>query len=778
VRATQVEATQPAQYPTRLELELDILFEIPGRVRYNLSGLASFMGEKAAPHIQHALSHLAGIRQVQANAFSGQVLVIYEVETLNQAQVQAELLRIIYEKGGLEGLAEIETADCSTATHNHNAYHAEGYDHADDHAEGHDHDHSHEDMGSYVRRLWLGGGVLSGILLKRLIWGASPLALSPAGWVIGAVTTIVTGLPFFKGGLRTLVRPSQLNTDSLISVATLASVALRENVTALIVLWLLNLGEYLQALTMRRTRQAIEDLIALSEREVWIVTGANPDTGEGGSEVRLPVEELQPGQILVVYTGEKIAADGRILAGQATINEAPITGESMPVFKGPGQHVFAGTVVEAGWVRVLTQKVGQETAVGRLLARVEEAQELRAPIQTLGEQFARRFVPFSFGLAILVFLLTRNIKRSLTMLVVACPCASGLATPTAVSAAIGNAAKRGILIKGGTYLEQVGRIDTVIFDKTGTLTIGQPRVTRVIALTEEIPPEEVLRLAATGELHSQHPLALAVLKYLSEQEMVCPAHEECEVLVGRGMRADMNGNQVLVGSRRLMEEFAVEVGNAAGNTADEFGPRGETVLYVAFNGRLIGLVGIADVIRKEAVETLDSLRARGIRRIVMLTGDSREVAAKVAAQLGIAAEDYRAELLPEDKFQIVRELQAEGYIVAMVGDGINDAPALALADVGIAMGAAGSDIAIEAADIALASSDIRRIGDVIVLGRASLAVVRQNYAMAIGVNGGGVGIGALGALNPILAAVLHNLSTVLVIINSSRLVGFDPTGEK
>jgi manganese/zinc-transporting P-type ATPase C len=757
------------EFPARVVAvpNLRLIFEIPGRVRYELPDLNSYLGEKAAPHLEHELTHIAGVLSAKANPYTGHILVTFDPDTLAESEIRAAIGTILTENGGIDDLAELPPHD-----HAHHEHEHSGHDHSHD---GHEHSH---DIDGYVRRLWLGGSVLGVVLLKRILIGGGLLATSPFGWAVGAVTTIITGYPFFRGGMKTLLRPAQANTDSLISVATLASVALRENVTALIVLWLLNLGEYLQERTMQRTRQAIRDLMALSDREVWVVLDGDPKTGMGGTEIKIPVEEIQPGNLLAVYTGEKIAADGRIVSGQATIIEAPITGESMPVYKGAGEHVFAGTVVQAGAIRVLAQRVGQETAVGRLIARVEEAQDLRAPIQTLGDKFARRFVPVSFALSLAVFLLTRDIKRSLTMLVIACPCASGLATPTAVSAAIGNSARRGILIKGGTYLEQIGAVDTVVFDKTGTLTIGQPRVTRVLALADDMTPQEVLRLAATGELHSQHPLALAVLQHLSEQELICPEHEECEVLVGRGMRADIQGNRVLVGSRRLLDEFGIEVSPQAIRMASEFSPRGETVLHVAFGQRLVGLIGVADVIRDEARQAVEALRARGIRRIVMLTGDSAEIAQKVAASLGIPLEDCRAELLPDDKFRIVRELQDAGHIVAMVGDGINDAPALALANVGIAMGAAGSDVAIEAADIALASSDIRRMGDLLDIGRASMGVIRQNYGMAIGVNGGGIIIGALGALNPILAAVLHNLSTVLVVINSSRLINYEPDAEQ
>jgi cation-transporting P-type ATPase C len=358
------------------------------------------------------------------------------------------------------------------------------------------------------------------------------------------------------------------------------------------------------------------------------------------------------------------------------------------------------------------------------------------------------------------------------MLVVACPCAAGLATPTAISATIGNAARRGVLIKGGTSLEAAANVDTVVFDKTGTLTTGRPRVARVVASGPETLPEQLLSLAASGELHSPHPLGLAVVRHTRERELEIPEHEECELLVGRGMRADVRGNRILVGSRRLLDDFGLAVPSDTEERVDELREQGETVLYVGVNDRFAGLIAVADLVRPEAQAALDALHRTGVRRTIMLTGDALETAAPVARQLGLA--EFRAELLPEQKLELVRELQRDGHRVAMVGDGINDAPSLAAADLGIAMGTGGADIAIEAADIALASSDIRDVATVIDQSRSTLKVVRQNYGLALGVNSLGIVIGALGALNPVAAAVLHNLSTLAVVANSSRLIGFEP----
>jgi cation-transporting P-type ATPase C len=358
------------------------------------------------------------------------------------------------------------------------------------------------------------------------------------------------------------------------------------------------------------------------------------------------------------------------------------------------------------------------------------------------------------------------------MLLIACPCAAGMATPTAVSAAIGNGARRGILIKGGTHLEAAATLDTIVFDKTGTLTVGLPTVERVVAFPQEYTPDAVLSLAANGELHSQHPLALAVLNYARDREIFIPQHDECEIIVGRGIRADGEGGRILVGSRGLLEDFTVPVSHEATALYSRHEGEGETMMYVAHQGRLVGLIGVRDRIRPEAAAAVQRLRAIGVKHTLMLTGDGEEAAGSVAQAVGLA--EWHARLLPEQKYELIRRLREQGQHVAMVGDGINDAPALALADVGIAMGTAGSDVAIEAADIALASNNVQSVATMVRLSQQTLGVIRQNYRIALGVNAGGIAVGALGFLNPFVAAALHNLSTLLVVFNSARLIAYDP----
>jgi cation-transporting P-type ATPase C len=620
--------------------------------------------------------------------------------------------------------------------------------------------HSADVRNGDIMRMGLGGAALAVLGIRRYVLARPPI-LGPTTRLFATAVTIVTGYPFLRGALRALRGGRGMGTDVLVSAATVASLVLRENVVALTVLWLLNIGEYLQDLTLRRTRRAIADLLTGNQDTAWIRL-------TDGTEVQVAIDTLAVGDEVVVHERVAVPVDGQIVDGDAVIDQSAITGETLPVTTRAGEPVHAGSVVMQGRIVVRATAVGPQTAIGRIIARVEEAQHDRAPIQTVGETFSRRFVPASFLLAGVTLVLSRDVRRAMTMLLVACPCAVGLATPTAISAAIGNGARRGILVKGGSHLEQAGQVDAVVFDKTGTLTVGRPVVTNVIAFKKDWQPEKVLAYAASSEIHARHPLAQAVIRSTEERHIVIPPHEECEVLVGLGMRTRADGRTLLLGSPALLRQEKVRVTTKATEWVTRLQRQAETPLLLAVDGVLVGLISLRDEVRPEATEVLAALRAAGVRRIVMLTGDHQETARAVAEELGIT--EWRAEVLPEDKLEVVRELRAGGHVVAMVGDGVNDAPALAAADIGVAMGLGGTDVAVETADVALASDDLRRLLDVRSLGAAAVTVIRQNYAMSIAVNAIGLAVGAGGALSPVLAAVLHNASSVAVVANSSRLI--------
>ncbi|MGY1650835.1 heavy metal translocating P-type ATPase [Geodermatophilus sp. SYSU D01119] len=609
-------------------------------------------------------------------------------------------------------------------------------------------------------RIVVGGAALVLLGVRRHGLGRPPVLSGRSRLAVTALT-VFTGYPFAKGAVGTLAGRRTAGTDALVTAATFASLLLRENVVALTVLWLLNIGEWLQTLTLRRTRRAISDLLAGSGTSAWV-------RQDDGSELQVDLRRLRVGDLVVLHEQVTVPVDGEVVEGEGVVDQAAITGEPLPVAVAPGARVHAGSISLRGRIVVRASATGSDTAIGRIVARVEKAQDDRAPIQTVAENFSRRFVPASFALAGLTWLVTGDVRRAMTMLLIACPCAVGLSTPTAVSAAIGNGASRGVLVKGGAHLEAAGRVDAVVFDKTGTLTVGRPVVTNVVSFSPAWEPEQVLGYAASSEIHSRHPLAQAVIRSTEERHVFIPPHEECEVLLGLGMRTQADGRVLLLGSEALMAAEGVAVGPEALAWLADLRAATETPLLLAVDGDLVGLVSLRDEIRAESPEVLSALRTSGVRRIVMLTGDHAVTAAAVAGRLGI--DEWRAEVLPDEKQDVVTALQAEGHTVAVVGDGTNDAPALAAADIGVAMGVSGTDVAVETADVALVGDDLRRLLDLRDLGDRTLRVVRQNYGVSIAVNGVGLLVGAGGALSPVLAAVLHNASSVAVALNSARLV--------
>ncbi|MGH4007949.1 MAG: heavy metal translocating P-type ATPase [Pseudonocardiaceae bacterium] len=701
-----------------------------GRVRFSTPALLHQPALAVA--VEDAVDVVCGVRQVHAYPRTGNVVVWYDP----QRHDRAELVEAIGK--GLDADPEATAARTPRSADIHH--------------------------GGLVRLV--AGGVALTLLGVRRYGLRRPPGLGPTSRLAATGVTIFTGYPFLRGALRALVGGRGAGTDALVSAATVASLVLRENVVALTVLWLLNIGEYLQDLTLRRSRRAISELLTGGQTRIWMRLA--------GVEVEVDIDAVAIGDEVVVHEHVVLPVDGVVVEGDGVVDQAAITGETLPVAVGAGMDLPAGSVLLRGRIVVRACAVGCDTAIGRIITRVELAQSDRAPIQTVGENFSRRFVPTSFALAALTLLITRDVHRAMTMLLIACPCAVGLATPTAISAAIGNGARRGILIKGGAHLEAAGRVDAIVFDKTGTLTLGRLVVTNVVSFDDAWSPEQVLAYAASSEIHSRHPLARAVIRSTEERHIAIPPHEECEVLLGQGMRVQSDGRILLLGSRELLRQQNVKVIRRAQDWVRRLQKASETPLLLAVDGRLVGLVSLRDTVRPESRAVLDALRTDGVQRIVLLTGDHPEIAAAVAAELGI--DEYRAQVMPEEKQDLVRGLQAEGYTVAMIGDGTNDAPALALADIGIAMGVSGTDVAVETADVALAGDDLHRLLELRDLGRRSIGLIRQNYGMSIAVNAAGLLVSAGGAMSPVVAAILHNASSVAVVGNSARLIRYQLGG--
>ncbi len=564
---------------------------------------------------------------------------------------------------------------------------------------------------------------------------------------------------FIKNGVQGMVKDRQPNADTLTATAVIASVLAGKPESSLTLLTLSNVAEMLTSYAAEKARSQISGLLSLDQRYVWLV--------EGDVERKIPVEEVKAGDTIAVHAGEKIVIDGRVIAGDAAINQASITGESNPAMKHAGSPVYAGSVVEAGELVVTVQKVGKDTSLAHIVHLVEEAQTRKAPVQNFADHMANFLVPVSFLGAGIVYGATRDWQRVLNLLFIDFSCGLKLSTATAISAAISAAAKRGILVKGGNYIEALAETDTVVLDKTGTLTVGVPQIS-FMRTAPGVEEKEMLLLAASAEQHSVHPLAVAIQKYVKEQGWETPQHLTSKTVVARGMYAEVPdfegfaGGVIRVGSRKFLAENGVDDdGSLYGDLA------GRNLLYVARDKKLIGVIAIEDPVRPNMKKTLNQMRRYGIDEIVMLTGDSKEVAAKVAQDMDI--DSYHAEILPEDKSTYVNQLKQRGTVM-MVGDGINDAPALAFADVGVSLGGRQTDIAAESSAVTIHSEDPSRLMEALVLGRRTMQLVHQNFMATILVNSGAMLLGALGRINPLWAAVIHNTATLAVVLNSCRVL--------
>jgi Cd2+/Zn2+-exporting ATPase len=600
-------------------------------------------------------------------------------------------------------------------------------------------------------------GITLGLSLFLGWIGLGPSYLSTA---LSIVSLVVGGYPVLKSAIKTLLIPD-LNVDTLVSVAAISATAVGAYREAAAVIFIMLLGEFLEHLTVGKARKAIASLIQLSPKTAWV--------RREGKEVQVPIEEVKAGEVVIVKPGERIPVDGKILSGCGSVNQSTLTGESIPVEKGAGDKVYCGTFNEAGSCEIEAVQVAEDTKLAQIKRLILEAQAEKSPTQRVMDRFARYFIPAILLIAFFTFLITGEIIRGITILIVACPCALVLGTPTAVVAAIGNAARQGILIKGGPYLEQMGRLKTLLIDKTGTLTEGRPRVVGMRSF-DGLDEKAVLYWAAIAEKRSEHPLARAVINRAGELGLNIPHPESFENFRGRGVKAKWNAKTIVVGSSEMLREEGIEIPESARGLLGSKEFEGMTFLLVGLDHRLQGLISIADTLRKGAKAAIDKIRKEGISEIWMLTGDNEQVADRIAKELGIR---YEAKLYPEEKVMRVKEWRRKGRVVAMIGDGVNDAPALAAADIGIAMGAVGTDVAIETADIALMTDELDKIPTVIRLSRKALRVIKENLIFALIFNTVLVFLSAQGWMTMILGAVMHQASSLLVILNSMRLLRRD-----
>lgn len=595
-------------------------------------------------------------------------------------------------------------------------------------------------------------------------------------WPLGAGLVLLAGFPVFRNVARATLR-GQVIAHTLMTVGVIAALVVGEWATAVVVVFFMRVGDYVERFTTERARRALRDLAALAPQTARLE--------QDGMEIEVPVAQVQVGQTVIVRPGEMIPVDGVVIAGQATLDQSTITGEGLPVEAGPGARVFAATLAQLGSLRVRATGVGVDTTFGRVITLVQEAEAQRGDVQRLADKFSAYYLPVVAGIAALTFFLRGDALATAAVLVVACSCAFALATPIAMLASIGAGARRGLMIKGGKYLELLDRVDTLLIDKTGTLTLGKPGVTDIYASHESLPADEIVRLAASAERYSEHPLAQALRSEAQGRNLALAEVQDFESIPGMGVRARVDGQLVEVGNQRMFADalpgLESEPPHASDLTqqAQALEAQGKTLLFIAVDGKAAGVIAAADRLRPETPQAIQAMLGLGVRHVELLTGDNERAAAalvdQIAAQMGApGVVNYRANLLPEDKIAVVRQYQAQGHVVMMVGDGVNDAPALAQADVGVAMGAAGSDVAIQAAHIALMRDDWMLAPEVMRIARRTMAVVKMNIAFTAVYNLVGLSLAALGLLPPVLAAAAQSLPDIGILANSARLLRAQP----
>ncbi|MGC9454120.1 MAG: heavy metal translocating P-type ATPase [Phycisphaerae bacterium] len=578
-------------------------------------------------------------------------------------------------------------------------------------------------------------------------------------YTLALIGALLLGIPIIVHAAKGLLQ-GEMHMDELVALAVIAALAAIDYKAAGAVAFFLLLANLVERRTALGARASIEHLVRISPKKAHRLR-------EDGSEELVDPRELRAGDTVRVRPGDNIPADGTILSGQTTINEANITGESVPVDKGEGAEVFSGTSNIAGSVDVKVTRAGEDTTLGKVKKLILQAEGSRIPIMRLIDRYAGYYTPTVLMLAGVVLFFTRDMSRAVTMLVVACPCALILAVPTAMVAALSCAARLGIYVKDVSIIELARSVTAFVFDKTGTLTTGELAVTQ-IKPAPGVDPAELLTAAASAEQLSKHPVAQAVVQVARRARVDVSQPEQFEEVAARGVRARVAGDEVMVGRRSWLEDSGIDLSPMS---APEFAePEGVSTLFVVRGGKVLGWVGLEDRTREEARQALEELRALGIRELVMVTGDRWSVARRVAREMG--ATEVQAEVLPQDKLDLVADLREKGHRVAVVGDGVNDAPALAAGDLSIAMSAAGSDVAINSATIALMNNDLRRVSFLIRLSRRTMAVVQQNLMFGIGFIVLFEILAGLGIIQPVLGAVLHTLAATFVIFNSARLVRF------
>ena len=587
---------------------------------------------------------------------------------------------------------------------------------------------------------------------------------------IPAIAAMVLTSPLLKTSYQGLVEDKRPNADFLTVTSIVASILLGNSMSALTIIALSDIAELMTAYTMEKTRNSIKSLLSVEQDIAWKLK-------EDGSLGKCPVDSLKKGDLVVIHTGEKICVDGKVVDGEAIVDLSSVSGEYIPVISKKEDRVFAGALIKNGNITVEAEKVGDDTVISRIIDLVENSASQQAPIQRYADKFSNYLVPLNLILSAVVYVATRSTIKALNMLVIDYSCGIKLSTATAFSASINNSVKNGVLIKGGTFIEQLSMTDTIVFDKTGTITEGKPRIKDIYIDSKKYTEEEVIKLACAAEESSSHPLSYCVLEYGKILGLSIPKHGKIETFVGRGTATEVDGKIVRVGNLKFMEENKIHPSEEARQFAKD-----KTPIYVSYGDEFIGVLGAYDKPRKNIKRAINRMRTSGINEVVILTGDMKNQAAQISNKVN--ADSFRAELLPEDKANEILKMKSEGSGVIMVGDGINDAPALSYANVGISLGSKSTDVAMETSDIIINSDDPIMIPKVIELSNETMEIVKQNFVLVVGINTIGLVLGATSNISVFWSAVVHNMSTIFVVGNSCRLLfynilrGVDDVGQK
>ncbi|MEG6585454.1 heavy metal translocating P-type ATPase [Dendrosporobacter sp. 1207_IL3150] len=723
------------------------LHMIPGRLRITVEG--SKRDRVFSSYLFSQLKVIAGIKSASVNYLTGRALIYYEIEKLSLADIQQQI--DIIRRQFLRGLEEAKLPAAAAAlcpelgtTKPANEI------------------RNKEKEGEAVPRFQLintvvTGGVLAGIVFKRLVMGRSLLSTSQRLFNFTAIVTIVAGYPVLRSGIANLVEKRRVNNDLLISVASLILLAMRENIAGLSVLWLVQLSGLFNYIMHARSRRAVREILIGKQSKVVLANN------EGYQQV--DTSDLSIGDIIVVRQGEHVVVDGVVVDGKAVLNKAAICGEYIPVEKNKGDEVSAGMVVEEGTILVQAVRVGKDTSVASIIALIEQASDKNG-ISRSGEIYSGKLVPWTIGIAAAIFLLTRDYQRSLAVLLAGCPAAVALSSHTALGMSVAQAASQGIFIKDSRSIEAAEQIDTVLFDKTGTLTQVKPQLSEIVVLGHEYTEDDILALAAALEKSSSHPIARMLYHAARSKGLMIP-EADTKITLGNGIIGNIGAQELSIGNEELMRSEGISTEAAKGRTL-RFKHLGNSVVYVAINRKLAALVGIEDILRPESISAIEGIRSAGISDIGLITGDTTDSAAAAAAKLGLS--QNWGGMQAADKVEIITKIRQDGKKVAMVGDGLNDSPAMSAADLSIAVGSAGTDLAVRTADVVICGNDLSQIPAVLELSKKTMQVMRQNVTFSAGASAVGIGLAAMQIMSPVTAALFLNLSTLGVVLNSARLL--------